>query len=130
MAHGCHATTTSTSLLLALEDVDELVVHDEDEGAADGADDVGQVALEEGPGALVGGDLPPAVHGVLVHLLALAGHHHEPPAHGVEGVGRGHGDGGHGLRERELGQEGGRVHHVLGGVVGSEVDGAIEREER
>ena len=51
--------------LLPLEEVDELVVEDEDEGAADGAEDVGEVALEEGLAALVLQDLGPAVHRAL-----------------------------------------------------------------
>ena len=51
--------------LLPLEEVDELVVEDEDEGAADGAENVGEVALEEGLAALVLQDLGPAVHRAL-----------------------------------------------------------------
>ena len=62
----------------------------------------------------------------LVHLLPLAGHHHEPAPHRVEGVGHGHGPGGHGLRDGELGADGWVVDHLLGSVVGAEVDGAVD----
>ena len=52
-------------LLLPLEEVDELVVHDQDERAPDAAEAVAEVALEEGLAALVLEDLLPAVHGAL-----------------------------------------------------------------
>ena len=48
--------------LLPLEEVDQLVVQDQDERATDGAEHVGEVALEEGLAALVLDDLGPAVH--------------------------------------------------------------------
>ena len=117
---------TIDKLFFPLEEVDELVVHDQDERAPDGAEHVGEVALEEGLAALVLEDLGPAVHGALVHLLPLAGHHHESAPHGVEGVGHGHGAHGHGLRDGELCADVGVLHHLLGGVVGAEVDGAVD----
>ena len=52
-------------LLVLVDDLDDLVVQDEDEGTAEGADDVGEVALEEGGGALIAEDLLPAVHRAL-----------------------------------------------------------------
>ena len=52
-------------LLVLVDDLDDLVVQDEDERAAQGADDVGEVALEERGRALVLHDLLPAVHGAL-----------------------------------------------------------------
>ena len=52
-------------LLVLVDDLDDLVVQDEDESAAEGADDVGEVALEEGGGALIAEDLLPAVHRAL-----------------------------------------------------------------
>lgn len=55
----------------------DLVVEDEDEGAAGPAEDVGECSLEESLGSLLPGDLLPAINGVLVEdILATALHHH------------------------------------------------------
>ena len=56
---------TIDKLFFPLEEVDELVVHDQDERAPDAAEAVAEVALEEGLAALVLEDLLPAVHGAL-----------------------------------------------------------------
>ena len=63
----------------------------------------------------------------LVHLLLLPAHHHEPPPHGVEGVGHGDGAGGHGLRDAEPRQDARLLaRKLLGRVVGAEVDSTVD----
>ena len=63
----------------------------------------------------------------LVHLLLLPAHHHEPPPHGVEGVGHGDGAGGHGLRDAEPRQDARLLaRKLLGRVVGTEVDSTVD----
>ena len=51
------------------------------------------------------GDLDPAVHGALVHLISFAGHHHEATADRVERVRHGHRTGSDDLQQNnpELG---------------------------
>lgn len=51
----------------SLDDFLQLVVQDQDEGAAHAPEHVGPGSLEEGIGALIAGDLPPAVDGAGVH---------------------------------------------------------------
>ena len=65
-------------------------------------------------------------HGQQLHAARL---HHEPPAHGVEGVGGDAGQGGDRLRHGPLGEEAGAAlvvkQHALGGVVQAKVDAAV-----
>lgn len=74
-------------LQLLVNDLLDLVVHDEHQRAAGAAEHVGQRALEEGLGALSPEDLGPAVDRRGVDLVGGARLHHEATADGVEGVG-------------------------------------------
>mmetsp|Transcript_124600 Transcript_124600/g.215333 ORF Transcript_124600/g.215333 Transcript_124600/m.215333 type:complete len:307 (-) Transcript_124600:30-950(-) len=106
------------------EDLLELVVEDQDDGAAGAADDVGQGALEEGAGALVLEDLAPAVQGVLVQDVGAAGLHHHAAADRVEGVrddARGRGD--------RLGDEPRLPHGGVLGVLEEDALGRVEAAE-
>lgn len=93
-----------------LEDVLDLVVEHQHDGAAGAPEDVGEGALEEGGAALRLRDRHPAVERVLVHDVGLlaAGLHHHAPADRVEGVGHDAGERRDGLEEEE-----GRVRRVL-----------------
>lgn len=51
----------------SLDDFLELIVQDEHEGATHASEHVGPGSLEEGLGALVTRDLPPAIKGAAVH---------------------------------------------------------------
>jgi len=114
-----------------LQDLLDLVVHDEDDGATGSTDDVGQGSLEESTHALLGGDLAPAVHGARVLALGdgQARLHHHPAADGVEGVRDDAGDGGDHLGDHPGRPDGGVTgvlkQGTLGGVKATEEGGAV-----
>eukprot|EP00967_Tisochrysis_lutea_P098112 scaffold144623_cov33-Tisochrysis_lutea.AAC.2 len=116
---ACH-----TAVRLGDETLD-LVVADEDEGAAKSAQHVGAEALEHGTNALRLDDLRGAVQGALIEPLVawLLGLHLKATANGVEGVRNEASNDGSGLGDGELGQE---PHDTL--VVLERVDG-LERVE-
>lgn len=78
----------------------DLVVHDQYDGATGASEHVGEGSLEEGAGAFLFGDGHPAVSGALVDDFALGTSrlHHHTPTDGVEGIRDDAGHGGHGLK--------------------------------
>ncbi|DAZ95649.1 TPA: hypothetical protein N0F65_002278, partial [Lagenidium giganteum] len=80
----------------------ELVVHDEHKGTTRATDDVRASALEEGTAALVSQDLARAVEGRGVQDIGTASLHHHATTHGVEWVRDDTGDGGDELSHQPL----------------------------
>merc|ERR1712054_6376 len=93
----------------------DLVVADEDKGAAQGAQHVRSETLEHRRDALVLDDLDGAVERAVVEplILGLLGLHLQAAANGVEGVRDEAGDDGRELGDAELGDEANRAPVVL-----------------
>merc|ERR1719352_1924071 len=86
-----------------------------------------EVALEESAWTLILPDLGPAVHCALVHLLLLPAHHHEPPAHRVEGLRHCHRTSCHHLGNSKSEENAWLFScKLFGCVIGSKVDGPVD----
>lgn len=122
-----------TILTLYLEELLDLVVKDEHEGATGSSEDVREGALEEGGGTLGLGDGCPAVQSVLVQDVGLgaSGLHHHAPTDRVEGIRHDTSYGGDGLRDRPADDDGsvlGVGQHATSGVVETEVWGTVDND--
>mmetsp|Transcript_10385 Transcript_10385/g.26648 ORF Transcript_10385/g.26648 Transcript_10385/m.26648 type:complete len:392 (+) Transcript_10385:95-1270(+) len=131
---GCFLVVGSKSNLQGgVDDLLDLVVHDEDESASGSSEDVGEGSLEEGSHSFILGDLGPAVERSVVELFLSSGLHHESSSDGVEGVRDDSTGDGDGLGDGPLGDDAGVLLSVaedgsLGRVIKSEVGSSVDHD--
>merc|ERR1719154_105534 len=74
-------------LEVSFKEVNALVITNKDKSAANGAQHICKVTLEESFATLILDDLLPAIKCTLVHLLSLTRHHHKTSTHCIKGIG-------------------------------------------
>mmetsp|Transcript_44586 Transcript_44586/g.88108 ORF Transcript_44586/g.88108 Transcript_44586/m.88108 type:complete len:390 (+) Transcript_44586:1066-2235(+) len=130
--HEVKDTAPFLSVCLTVDELLDLVVHNQHQRPPGSTKDVGPGALEECPRSLLGEDFAPAVDcgSVLEGLsLGLSSHHHHASTDGVEGIRDDTGSSSHSLSDTPLEEEVCLLliskEHSLGGIVQTEVGSSV-----